>query len=472
MHRIKSVILILALYLRVSEDSMNEKNSEFLKHLHDEKLKTQDARTSYVNRKLIFATALLGAGSASTETFNLSILLYLVPFVTIAFDLYILGEDYSVKRIGGFLGSTSYDTHEKEWEKWVSKNRDPFALFSMPLLTTLVIIGAAAVLSLKNITICMEFFLLWLSIALLLSWGMSAYYLFYLRKRILKGFISIQNNDNSSDIFKFIHELRLSVKKSDYIITSNTYEETKHFCKYLLNNDALKRLKFIVPEYTTKEYFRCVEKDGTSLSIDNKIIEDFHRTVSIHPEFENWFKITTIIEINTPKTVFLIARWLCHLIGFRHISVHLFIDHPIQRDYTLIQVRGLNKFESPRCFDLPVAGHVAELDSEETTLLKELKEELNLNVSDIDIQRRFGSYEFKESTDIVNIEFRIIYKCIIKEDSLSKIRFGINEVAAISIFSIWELKKLIEDFSNSVASGLRESYPMYLRNRLTNKPHS
>jgi hypothetical protein len=130
--------------------SEGEKDSgEFLKHLQDEKLKTQAARSGYVTQKLAYATSLLALGSLKSGYADLSLLLYLVPFLSIVFDLYILGEDYSVKRIGAFLGGASTDELENLWEDWVSDNRDPFAPLAIPILTTLLALAAFFALSLQ-----------------------------------------------------------------------------------------------------------------------------------------------------------------------------------------------------------------------------------------------------------------------------------------------------------------------------------
>ena len=61
--------------------------TEFLKHLREEKLAAEDLRGTYTLRKLAYATALLGVGSLSIERLGLSFLLYLVPLVAFAFDL-------------------------------------------------------------------------------------------------------------------------------------------------------------------------------------------------------------------------------------------------------------------------------------------------------------------------------------------------------------------------------------------------
>ena len=60
--------------------------TEFFKHLRDEKLATEESRSKYTLRKLAYATALLGVGSLTIERLELSFLLYLVPLVAFAFD--------------------------------------------------------------------------------------------------------------------------------------------------------------------------------------------------------------------------------------------------------------------------------------------------------------------------------------------------------------------------------------------------
>lgn len=171
--------------------------TEFLKHLRSEKLKAEEARTTYTVNKLAYATALLGLGSlnidigqiAAVGQINLGYLLYLAPWVALAFDLYILAEDYSVKRFGAFLGKNSPDALEQGWEKWVSQNRDPFAPFAMPALTTLILIGAAIILRVGGSAEGLTFWA-WLILTLLVTWIL---YLFYrrLRKRVRQNVESV-----------------------------------------------------------------------------------------------------------------------------------------------------------------------------------------------------------------------------------------------------------------------------------------
>ena len=168
---------------------MSEREAEsenFLRHLQDEKLKTQAARATYVTQKLAYATGLLALGSLKPGSVDLSPLLYLVPFLAMAFDLYILGEDYSVKRIGAFLRANSTDALEQRWEDWVSRNRDDFAPFAMPILTNILSAAAALVLwSQPHDSPTKIIWFAWLPFAFLPIWALFFYYA-YLRERVIK----------------------------------------------------------------------------------------------------------------------------------------------------------------------------------------------------------------------------------------------------------------------------------------------
>lgn len=152
--------------------------TDFIKHLREEKLGAQQIRYSYTQKKLAYVTALfgLGLGSISIAEFDLRPILYLIPFVATAFDLYILAEDYSVKRIGTFLGAHTTEELERKWEKWVSKNRDPFAPVAMPILTTLLLAGAALALWVTSNRDIPPIFWLWLILAGLPSWVLFVLY--------------------------------------------------------------------------------------------------------------------------------------------------------------------------------------------------------------------------------------------------------------------------------------------------------
>lgn len=123
---------------------MHNMDSTFISHLHDEKLKAQEFRTKFVIRKLIFASVLLGAGSSALNN-DIHLLLFIVPFIALIFDFQIMGEDYSVKRIGLYLKHVSPSRFEQCWERVCKNRRDPFAPLSHPLLSGLITITALGI---------------------------------------------------------------------------------------------------------------------------------------------------------------------------------------------------------------------------------------------------------------------------------------------------------------------------------------
>lgn len=437
--------------------------TEFLKHLHSEKLKAEETRTTYTLRKLAYATTLLGIGSLSIKfgQVDLSLILYLVPWVALAFDLYILGEDYSVKRFGAFLGANSPDDLEQLWEKWISQNRDPFAPIAMPLLTTLLVLGATTVIWVRGLA-ASQVFLGWLILTVLSTWILFAFYQ-TLRKRALRSAESLRGGYPQPS--RALQRLIATVEGADHRLSRVVYDRAKSlFIACLSNSQHLQNLLELAPKYGEQEFLLSVDSSGLPVSLPKDVVEDFREMVTQYPTFERWFREATIQEDDRP--VLLVARWLCHLVGLRHLAVHLFIDHPILEDHTLIQIRGFSKLEYPGCFDLPAAGHAVGLESTKDTLVKELKEELNWTQDDVCELEMIGSYDYYAPLNepaLRNSEFRVVFRSRLNAESLEKVRFVDGEVAAIAIFTLSELQTLISRSPERVASGLKESLPIYLK---------
>ena len=102
---------------------MEENDQEFLRALHEEKIRTQNERAELITVKLAFITVLFGLSSVNLriEIADIFWLLYFVPLVAISYDLYIMSADSRIKRIGIFLGrhpASLAGKAEKEWEKF------------------------------------------------------------------------------------------------------------------------------------------------------------------------------------------------------------------------------------------------------------------------------------------------------------------------------------------------------------------
>jgi isopentenyldiphosphate isomerase len=175
------------------------------------------------------------------------------------------------------------------------------------------------------------------------------------------------------------------------------------------------------------------------------------------PDLKHWLQEARF----DGRQVLLVARWLCHLAGFRHRTVQLFLDHPTIKGYTLLQVRGYAKAEAPGCFDTPCAGHVAGLATVEQALYDELGEELGLERSDVSRPEGLGSYAYRDAADNPtwrNVEYRAVYRSRLRAGALSRIRFVDGEVAAVALFATSEITHLIEAQPGHVASGLAGSW--------------
>ena len=123
-----------------------ELHINFLRSLHDEKIKTQSERATYITSKFAFITGLFSISALNVGEINFSTLLYIIPLVAIGYDLYIRAADLSIKKIGAFLRSdpkAGTAEVERNWERFSAENRDKLAQLATTLFSFIIIIGAA-----------------------------------------------------------------------------------------------------------------------------------------------------------------------------------------------------------------------------------------------------------------------------------------------------------------------------------------
>ncbi len=215
-------------------------------------------------------------------------------------------------------------------------------------------------------------------------------------------------------------------------------------------------------EYTRAEFLLVVDDQGEATGMDPTVLQMYRDTTTTHPDFSRWFSETSTTERGH---ILLAARWLCHLVGLRHRTVEIFIDPPHLEGHTLAQIRGLDKYEAPGAFDIPCAGHVSGIDTAEESLRKELAEELNLSFDDFDVFHliaRYNSYTDGRVKESVNPEYRFLYRASLKSTAAERIRFTDGEVAGLAVFSVAELRGLIERFPERIASGLSDAMGFYI----------
>jgi len=131
---------------KIDKQFEQELHADFLRSLHDEKVKTQGERATYITSKFAFITGLFGLGALKVGEIDFSLLLYFIPLVAIGYDLYIRASDLSIKKMGAFLRSSPQagtTEIERSWEKFAAKNRDKLAQLATTLFSYIIIIGAA-----------------------------------------------------------------------------------------------------------------------------------------------------------------------------------------------------------------------------------------------------------------------------------------------------------------------------------------
>ncbi len=153
---------------------MDENDQEFLRALHEEKIRTQNERAELVTTKLAFITVLFGLSSVNLEikiAADICWLLYFVPLVAISYDLYIMSADSRIKRIGIFLGrhpASMTGKAERAWEQFCTTYRDGLAPSANMLFSVIVTVGAAVFIHSQQ-TGLQGYMRLWFSVWLVTS---------------------------------------------------------------------------------------------------------------------------------------------------------------------------------------------------------------------------------------------------------------------------------------------------------------
>ena len=159
-NRFKIYILLLfarrssRIHLReplMSSAAGNSQNvSDFLSDLQEEKLKHKQHRYEFVKQKLFFIIGLSGLGSLEKiGEIDLTYLLFLVPLVAIAFDIYIVAEDFKVKRIGAYILREFHGAPVYIWEELLDRKthwREGSARYASLGLTTVIFLFVAYIL--------------------------------------------------------------------------------------------------------------------------------------------------------------------------------------------------------------------------------------------------------------------------------------------------------------------------------------
>ena len=258
-----------------------------------------------------------------------------------------------------------------------------------------------------------------------------------------------------------ITQLRRLVRSTDFCLTDGAFEETQRLF-FLCRQDpkASEELRGRTPEYGRAEYFLNADGDGSVVASSQDAVSNYAETCRVDDSFAGWLQ-----EVLGEPPRLGIARWLAHLVGFRHRSVQLFLDDPVLEEATYLQVRSFDKYDSPGCFDMPVAGHVQGATPLLQSLADELGEELGLDLErDVEGLRLLGGYDHlvtPRRPEYLDVEYATVYRGSLAADAFRRVRFPDGEVAAIALFRLSELRTLLRDCPGRVAPGLAGSFRLY-----------
>jgi len=169
---------------------LEESDSEFLRALHEEKIRTQNERADFVTRKLAFITVLFGISTVDLgiKVADVCWFLYFVPLVAISYDLYIMSADSRIKRIGIFLGRNPLSKAgkaEQEWEMFCTSSRDDLAPSANMFISAIVTTAAAVFIHSQQTWLwgyARLLFALWLVLSLAVIVGLWTRHRFLMRR--------------------------------------------------------------------------------------------------------------------------------------------------------------------------------------------------------------------------------------------------------------------------------------------------
>ena len=136
------------------------------------------------------------------------------------------------------------------------------------------------------------------------------------------------------------------------------------------------------------------------------------------------------------------ARDDCHKYGFWHKAVALFIIN--SKNQVLLQKRSPNKKLWPNLWDISAGGHVLAGEFGEQALIREVKEELGIEVKENEIRYLASSTSTNLKGNIINNHFGECF-IITKQIDIEQIKLQKDEVEEVKWFTKQEIIERINN---------------------------
>lgn len=150
-----------------------------------------------------------------------------------------------------------------------------------------------------------------------------------------------------------------------------------------------------------------------------------------------------ILDENGNKTGKTKLRSEVHRDGDWHKAVHIWIIN--NNGDVLLQRRCATKDSNPNMLDISSAGHISAGDDSVTSAIRELKEELNLDVNPDELKfiktiKRSSRY----TETFINNEFDDMYILITDKD-ISEMKYQESEISEIFFVSYKKFKEMVKN---------------------------
>lgn len=168
---------------------------------------------------------------------------------------------------------------------------------------------------------------------------------------------------------------------------------------------------------------------------DKIILEYYLNKVILNNEYFD------ILDENGNKTGKIKLRNNVHKDGDWHKAVHIWIIN--QNNEILLQRRSATKDSNPNMLDISCAGHISAGDNSLNTAVRELKEELNLDINPNELKFiKTIKRDVKYTKTFINREFDDMY--ILKANiNINNMKFQESEISEIMFVAYEEFKKMV-----------------------------
>ena len=173
-------------------------------------------------------------------------------------------------------------------------------------------------------------------------------------------------------------------------------------------------------------------------------------------------ELLDVVDENNNLTGIKEDKDIIHQKGLWHRAVYAFIID--KKGNVLLQKRSANKKMWPNMWDVTVGGHVDSNEFGRQALIREVKEELGIDIKDDDIKYLIGSTSINKKENIIDKHYNECY-LITKEIDIEKIDLQKEEVSEVKYFT---KREILERINNNYEGLTEKTGPWNFLERILN----